>query len=322
MPMTFGGHDEDNGRRMVIGVDGAPGSRAALAWAVSEGRRRGGQLQVVHAWHDPNVSVGWVPVPVAELEEAGLDLLGEALDAAIGMGPELTISGKLCRGDAGECLSELSEGADLLVIGAHRLGGLGSVLRSSVGEGCTHRSSCPVVVVRPPRADAGDAAGETAISDVGAVVVGVDGSPGANEALRWAVAEARLRGCALHLVHAWHHPPSVSFAPGPPADWAESAGAVLARSIERARSMGPDLAVTGTVTEKDATTALVEESSGAALLVVGSRRRGGLSGLLLGSVSRGCLRRASGTVVVVPRNVAHRRPAAAREKSAAGQAGI
>ena len=38
---------------------------------------------------------------------------------------------------------------------------------------------------------------------VGAVVVGVDGSPGAGEALRWALAEARLRKVPLRVVHAW-----------------------------------------------------------------------------------------------------------------------
>ena len=38
------------------------------------------------------------------------------------------------------------------------------------------------------------------------IVVGVDGSPGSLQALRWAVAEARLRGASLRLVHAWMVP--------------------------------------------------------------------------------------------------------------------
>ena len=38
------------------------------------------------------------------------------------------------------------------------------------------------------------------------IVVGVDGSPGAAQALEWAVAEAGLRKAALHVVHAWMVP--------------------------------------------------------------------------------------------------------------------
>ena len=36
-----------------------------------------------------------------------------------------------------------------------------------------------------------------------AVVVGVDGSPGARAALRWALREARLRNSSVRAVHAW-----------------------------------------------------------------------------------------------------------------------
>ena len=41
------------------------------------------------------------------------------------------------------------------------------------------------------------------LKNVATVVVGVDGSAGAAEALRWAVAEARLRKTPLRIVHAW-----------------------------------------------------------------------------------------------------------------------
>ena len=37
----------------------------------------------------------------------------------------------------------------------------------------------------------------------GIVVVGVDGSAGARAAMRWAIAESRLRQARLRAVHAW-----------------------------------------------------------------------------------------------------------------------
>jgi nucleotide-binding universal stress UspA family protein len=52
---------------------------------------------------------------------------------------------------------------------------------------------------------------------VGAVVVGVDGSPGAGEALRWALAEARLRKVPLRVVHAWSYGYAGAPAGGPDA---------------------------------------------------------------------------------------------------------
>lgn len=38
---------------------------------------------------------------------------------------------------------------------------------------------------------------------MGRIVVGVDDSPQAAAALRWAITEARLRHAALEVVHAW-----------------------------------------------------------------------------------------------------------------------
>jgi nucleotide-binding universal stress UspA family protein len=41
---------------------------------------------------------------------------------------------------------------------------------------------------------------------MGTIVVGVDHSPGAREALRFAVTEARLRGARLRAIHTWQPP--------------------------------------------------------------------------------------------------------------------
>ena len=61
----------------------------------------------------------------------------------------------------------------------------------------------------------------------------------------------------------------------------------------------PDVEVTRSVVHDEPVSALIRHADGAQLLVVGSRGRGDLSGLLLGSVSRGVLQRAGGPVAVV-----------------------
>ena len=83
----------------------------------------------------------------------------------------------------------------------------------------------------------------------GSVVVGIDGTRGAEAALDWATAEAAVRGCRLRIVHAFH--PSLLVDPygvAPPLGdsplvWA-GAEQVLAQAVARARSVAPDLPVT------------------------------------------------------------------------------
>ena len=41
---------------------------------------------------------------------------------------------------------------------------------------------------------------------MGRIVVGIDGSEQAVEALRWAIGEARLRGATIDAIDAWNYP--------------------------------------------------------------------------------------------------------------------
>ncbi|MFF7443010.1 universal stress protein [Streptomyces sp. NPDC008122] len=134
------------------------------------------------------------------------------------------------------------------------------------------------------------------------VVVGVDGSDGSLTALDWAVDEAVRHGQPLRIVHAslWERYEGVV----PTWSTDRPSGQVLAENIvgiaaERARRRSPDLTVTTDVLAEDATTALLTEGQEAMLLVVGSRGRGELADLLLGSVGLVVAARAPGPVVVV-----------------------
>ena len=142
------------------------------------------------------------------------------------------------------------------------------------------------------------------------IVVGVDGSEGSVVALRFAIEEARARGAGVKAVSAWHVPiaaygsteGTAAFVqiPMEPSEFGKVAGATLTRALEEVAAEASDVEVTPIVREGQAAEVLTEEARDADLLVVGSRGRGGFSGLLLGSVSQQCAHHAHCPVVIVP----------------------
>ena len=133
----------------------------------------------------------------------------------------------------------------------------------------------------------------------GRIVVGVDGSDDARRALSWALDEARQRGIGCLLIHAFDFGLAAASPLAPIAfeQLRESANAVLDQELAWAKSAG--VPVEGRVELNSAAQALIDASAGAALLVVGSRGRGGFTGLLLGSVSTACVHHAHCPVVVI-----------------------
>lgn len=144
----------------------------------------------------------------------------------------------------------------------------------------------------------------------GLVVVGVDGSANGREALRFALAEAALRGARLAVVHSWSIPSLTATGIGMiPAfgllreELSAAAAETLESELERVAEGAPRVELERQVVQGDAAGALVERSAGADLLVVGTRGHGTVASTVLGSVSRACLHHAACPVAVV--NVAH-----------------
>ena len=145
------------------------------------------------------------------------------------------------------------------------------------------------------------------------ILVGVDGSAESERALRWAAHEARIRDADLEVVYAYHDAPAwQAYAlEGAPVAYLDSAALEeSARAAgEHARRLvdqlvseveTPGLRVEGiAVADPRPASALVERSKDSELLVVGSRGRGGFTGLLLGSVSQQCATHAQCPVVIV-----------------------
>ncbi len=142
------------------------------------------------------------------------------------------------------------------------------------------------------------------MSTVAVIVVGVDGSPASTRALRWAADEARLRAATLRVVNAWSYP----YRDG---EIAHLSGQVAYNALGRqSAEQAMDSALRGIadvevvtvecrVVEAQPAQALLEAAQDADLLVVGSRGRGGFSGMLLGSVSHQCALHAPCPVVIV-----------------------
>jgi nucleotide-binding universal stress UspA family protein len=147
------------------------------------------------------------------------------------------------------------------------------------------------------------------------VVVGVDGSAGAKEALRWALEEGRLRRSPVRTVHAWTFGYIGGSVEGYPY-WGGSLGSftslgvdlndlhraaedLLERAIADVGDETEGVEVERQVVQGPAAEVLVSAAAPDDLLVVGSRGHGGFAGLLLGSVSQQCVHHAPCPIVVV-----------------------
>ncbi|MFI5696389.1 universal stress protein [Kribbella sp. NPDC051586] len=133
------------------------------------------------------------------------------------------------------------------------------------------------------------------------VVVGIDGHPDCENAIRWGAAEAATRGAELHLVHAfvWAEfriplgPSDV--APGLRAN----ADRIVADAIELAREFRPGLPVTGRRVDGFPPAVLLAESRSAAVVVIGSRFIGRVLSLVVSSAGIELSAHAQCPVVVV-----------------------
>jgi nucleotide-binding universal stress UspA family protein len=136
------------------------------------------------------------------------------------------------------------------------------------------------------------------------IVVGVDGSDGAQEALRVALEEAKLRGARLRVISAWHIS-TMAFGTGGlipdinPTLFEESTNVALDAAIAALGEHAHGVEIERVVRRGQAAQVLVDEARGADLLFVGSRGHGGIAGLLLGSVSHQCAMYAPCPVVIV-----------------------
>jgi nucleotide-binding universal stress UspA family protein len=289
-------------KSIVVGVDGSEGSFEALIWATHHAQRTGLPLKVVTVTEMPAVytAAGVPALPPGstfdDLVQQGVDVNLRAVDDAKAFDLGIEVSGTSVVGTPVVNLVEATSPGDVLVVSATSQKGRMTDVLGSVATGVVHRAHGPIVVVHGPVAH--DA-------PVRRIIVGIDGWDESKVALDWACDLATQVGAAIELVHGWEYPYRTkdTTADSPKTEMLRDAtaladGVVAELSVERRRT------VTSThIVEGAASDALIDASKGADLLVVGSRGRGGVRSLLLGSVSRKVVQHAECTVVVIPSHV-------------------
>ena len=136
------------------------------------------------------------------------------------------------------------------------------------------------------------------------IVIGVDGSDVAKEALQYGLHEASLRGTRVRAVHAWMLSQAMPatglgmIAPIDIAPYREAHEELLKTTIEAVAGDKADL-IDRVVVESPAGPAIIEHARDAELIVVGRRGRGAMKSLVLGSVSTYVVQHATCPVLVV-----------------------
>ncbi len=138
--------------KIVVGVDGSPGSRAALHWAHDEAALRGATLVAVTVWQFPVMTslpaFGAMPPPEDMGGEAETSLLRTLSEEGIAASDEVPVTSVVAEGAAAPALLDAAADADLLVVGSRGHGGFTGLLLGSVSQQCVSHAPCPVVVVR------------------------------------------------------------------------------------------------------------------------------------------------------------------------------
>jgi nucleotide-binding universal stress UspA family protein len=135
--------------RVIVGVDGSDNSRAALRWALDHAGPDD-EVVGVNVWDLPaTTGLEGVGLNFEEFEAAAHAALDDAV-ARLDEVDAARVTPEVHQGHPGRVLIDLSEGADLLVVGSRGHGGFLSLVLGSVSTYAVHHARCPVVVIPVP----------------------------------------------------------------------------------------------------------------------------------------------------------------------------
>jgi nucleotide-binding universal stress UspA family protein len=184
--------------RIVVGVDGSESSQRAVAWAAEQAVAERRALTLAHAVHA--VTPAYLDAAILDPAKARSALLAEgrtvleaARKKAETKAPDLAIHEVLELLDPREMLLEVSQDAEMVVLGSRGRGQIRSLLLGSVSVALVRHAHCPVVVHRPGNAG----------TVRNGIVVGVEASEDSRSVLEFAYREAALRNLPLTVLHCY-----------------------------------------------------------------------------------------------------------------------
>jgi nucleotide-binding universal stress UspA family protein len=276
---------------VVVGLDRSPDSWHALDWAVAAAAAAGAPLHIVHALEPPVLELPPTAAEQGALRELAREFLSTACQQARAGGIAHP-SSEFVEASASSALLEAGRRAALLVVGAQGHGALYQLFLGSVSQHLSRHAECSVVVVRPP-----------ADPDQRRIVVGVDGSPPSDRALRFAFEIAAPTAAPVVAAYGWRDHSPATVGTGSPlwvgtAERVHAGEQLLQGALSKWREAYPSVPLSAEAIPVHPTRMLVDASEHAALVVVGARGAGGFAGLHLGSVPQGVLHHARCPVAI------------------------
>ncbi len=284
---------------VVVGIDGSDEAKRAARYGAWEADRRHVPLRLVYA--DPPIPQYGPMLVIANDDPDGAwahARFTEVEKLVAADYPELRVETAVAVGSPAGVLVAESKRASLVVLGTRATGGLAGHLAGSVAAQVSAHAEAPVTVLR--------GSGLTSPDEFRGlpVMVGVDGSPGSEQAVAYAVEQALARGSQVHAVYVWNiidvHDYGVVAPDYVHADEEAKAARLLTEATSGWADRYPELTIRRRAEhELHPVAELCRLSAEAGLLVVGSRGHGGFLGLRLGSTVDGLVRYASVPVAVV-----------------------
>ncbi len=279
---------------VVVATDGSAASNVAVAWAARDAAMKNIPLTIVHAVVTPTAS--WPPMPYPDslavrLEDDGKKAIMHAVKIAEDAMPadrKVPIGRELVFATPSATLIKMSAQADMVVVGSSGRGLLARGVIGSVSGAVVRQASCPVAVIHDgdlPRPDA-------------PVLVGIDGSPASELATEIAFDEASRRGVDLVALHAWSDFTVTDLGESSLPELLGEAERSLAERLAGWQERYPDVTVRRLVVRDRPAHELIGRAGSAQLVVMGSHGRGGIAGMLLGSVSNAVLHSVRVPVIV------------------------
>lgn len=272
--------------RILVGIDGSEGSKAALRWALDTATTQESATVVAMAvWFAaPPVSSPWIAGSVLpiDLHEPTTQMLEATINAVMPTRKgDFELEQHVVQGPPAPTLLDESARCDMVVVGTRGLGGFKELVLGSVSRQLAHHAHCPVVIVPSD---------EPTHTIPRRIVVGVDGSANSLAALRWAARRAQATRSTLQAMTVWVRPMGGTtlspLTPDRDADDARHlAGAAALDDFIAQAHLPTNITIDRLSIEGTPAKTLIDHARGADLLVVGARGHGGFAGLLVGSVA-------------------------------------